>query len=725
MMKHIHSALLLAALASSLIGIDVGGHINEDTVWSPEHNPYNVTSFLYIGQQATLTILPGTEVRILGANKNYPSNFRWSGSYQPWGKMIVVRGKIEAIGTAEQPITFDRMQDDSNYLWGGIFIVDSAPVSSFKYCEFRHAYFCDYAPGIESKGAIEFDNGIINVRSCVFENNLAALISKNLQSDILVYDCKFISFEDTYTPAYMGASFMGFRLAHDYVPEQNYQVTVAKCYFAGNASPGGGGYYTDNLSINNHYNNIHGYREERSDIRSEVGTSSCYGNVIVNGVGGMWSYADDADDVAFARRNVLYRDNSSEAILTLSSSGYGTNYISDNLAYGRIQVSIKQRPSATTHFNNNIIESYIGQPFVIEPWVYDDSSSQVYIYNNLVSYIGSATSSRIAKVKDISPLLFNNSFIGFYDLGTFDVSHSPVMFESVFTNNILDLSRGMAESNVSGAGILLNNCLTNPILENPQFSYVDNMIADPCFVDTLSGDYSLQASSPCIDAGLNLPELPAFDLRYHNRIAPGGDDGSQTVDIGAYEYGSQYIGGILGNVYDALTGEAVDCVKLEILQKLPEFSDTLGCFYYPTGVGMYEIKASRWDYSDRYIRNVTVVEGINTIVNIALTPLSVSNEDELDPPDNLLPDLWNYPNPFNPQTTISFILPETQPVTLGIYNLKGQKVSELFDGTLNAGNHNFVWNGTDSNGRAVSSGIYFTRIESGKQKRIHKLMLMK
>jgi hypothetical protein len=84
-----------------------------------------------------------------------------------------------------------------------------------------------------------------------------------------------------------------------------------------------------------------------------------------------------------------------------------------------------------------------------------------------------------------------------------------------------------------------------------------------------------------------------------------------------------------------------------------------------------------------------------------------------------------YPNPFNPQTTISFNLPETEPISLSIFNLKGQKVRELFSGILNAGNHNFVWNGTDSSGREVSSGIYFTRMETGIQERTCKMMLIK
>ena len=98
------------------------------------------------------------------------------------------------------------------------------------------------------------------------------------------------------------------------------------------------------------------------------------------------------------------------------------------------------------------------------------------------------------------------------------------------------------------------------------------------------------------------------------------------------------------------------------------------------------------------------------------------NEDLLAAPAF---SMTNYPNPFNPETTISFFLPETEPLTISIFNLKGQKVSALFSGILNSGNHNFVWNGTDSNGRPMSSGIYFARIENDKQTRTHKMMLIK
>ncbi|MFA6911480.1 MAG: T9SS type A sorting domain-containing protein, partial [Candidatus Cloacimonadaceae bacterium] len=71
----------------------------------------------------------------------------------------------------------------------------------------------------------------------------------------------------------------------------------------------------------------------------------------------------------------------------------------------------------------------------------------------------------------------------------------------------------------------------------------------------------------------------------------------------------------------------------------------------------------------------------------------------------------NYPNPFNPSTTINFSLPKTAPVRLVIYNIRGQKVKELLNESLAGGNHNVVWNGRDDGNRPVASGVYFTRLE--------------
>jgi 5'-nucleotidase len=73
----------------------------------------------------------------------------------------------------------------------------------------------------------------------------------------------------------------------------------------------------------------------------------------------------------------------------------------------------------------------------------------------------------------------------------------------------------------------------------------------------------------------------------------------------------------------------------------------------------------------------------------------------------------NYPNPFNPQTEISYSLPYDTNVRLAIYDILGQEVRILIDGYQSAGENTVVWDGRNQNGQAVSSGIYFYKLQAG------------
>ena len=84
-----------------------------------------------------------------------------------------------------------------------------------------------------------------------------------------------------------------------------------------------------------------------------------------------------------------------------------------------------------------------------------------------------------------------------------------------------------------------------------------------------------------------------------------------------------------------------------------------------------------------------------------------------------------YPNPFNPTTTINYQLPEENPVELTIYNIKGQKVKTLVNEVLPVGEHSAIWNGKDSNGNQVSSGVYFYKMKAEKYSSTKKMILMK
>lgn len=87
--------------------------------------------------------------------------------------------------------------------------------------------------------------------------------------------------------------------------------------------------------------------------------------------------------------------------------------------------------------------------------------------------------------------------------------------------------------------------------------------------------------------------------------------------------------------------------------------------------------------------------------------------------------IGNFPNPFNPSTEIRFALPKADAVRLRIYNIHGQLVATIHEGPLEAGYHSAIWNGKNQQGRMVSSGLYFYRLETSSFNTIKKMTLLK
>ncbi len=85
----------------------------------------------------------------------------------------------------------------------------------------------------------------------------------------------------------------------------------------------------------------------------------------------------------------------------------------------------------------------------------------------------------------------------------------------------------------------------------------------------------------------------------------------------------------------------------------------------------------------------------------------------------------NYPNPFNPSTRISYSLERSSNVSITVYNMLGEKIKTLVNGTRNAGSHTVVWNGTDQMGAQVSSGVYLYRLTADQRSVTQKMTLIK
>ena len=101
----------------------------------------------------------------------------------------------------------------------------------------------------------------------------------------------------------------------------------------------------------------------------------------------------------------------------------------------------------------------------------------------------------------------------------------------------------------------------------------------------------------------------------------------------------------------------------------------------------------------------------------------VGVEPDLIPPAVGL--LQVYPNPFNPQTTVLFSLERAAVARVEVYELSGKRVAVLADRIFTGGEHSLLWNGRDFQGRAMPSGTYVVRLETGDTVEAQKISLMK
>ncbi len=138
---------------------------------------------------------------------------------------------------------------------------------------------------------------------------------------------------------------------------------------------------------------------------------------------------------------------------------------------------------------------------------------------------------------------------------------------------------------------------------------------------------------------------------------------------------------------------------------------------------------TEWMFTDlingqTYTAGVEAVydEGISDLVTIDFTYTGTEAGSQIIAKNELT---GNYPNPFNPSTTIAFNLAEPSQVIIEVYNIKGEKVKTLVDGEYAAASHTITWNGDDNSGKSVSSGVYFYKMKAGSYTSTRKMILMK
>jgi len=116
------------------------------------------------------------------------------------------------------------------------------------------------------------------------------------------------------------------------------------------------------------------------------------------------------------------------------------------------------------------------------------------------------------------------------------------------------------------------------------------------------------------------------------------------------------------------------------------------------------------ELDDVVMREVTAANALETVENALPAKFALAN---------------NYPNPFNPETTIEFSLEKTSEVTLTVYSITGQLVRTLVNSNMAAGTYQATFNGRDDFGHALASGVYFYQLQTADNIATQKMILMK
>jgi len=219
----------------------------------------------------------------------------------------------------------------------------------------------------------------------------------------------------------------------------------------------------------------------------------------------------------------------------------------------------------------------------------------------------------------------------------------------------------------------------------------------------------------------------------HNRVLSIKADGANTMWFGTRRGVSSYDGNSW-TVYSAKT-------KYNILDTRCIYTidiDSDGVLWFGSSVGMWSYDGNNWvSYTryesdlkdDVYVRALyTDAEGKKWIGARDALSARINDKQQIFKKSALpvqMKVVGNYPNPFNPETTIDFTIPESGHVTIDVYNVAGQKVRRLFSEYMPAGTNKLVWDGENDSGITVSSGVYFFRLEMGDIVLSHRMMLLR
>jgi hypothetical protein len=338
---------------------------------------------------------------------------------------------------------------------------------------------------------------------------------------------------------------------------------------------------------------------------------------------------------------------------------------------------------------------YYENPFTtdkVADWTYELTNYSHSLFSlTLVDFNGDTSEDAIVSLNaNLDSISYVYIFLGpGYSMNPDLVLMAPPEFDSLSKEEFGDEVTNVGDANGDGWADLAIEFQLNMLV------YFCGPTADTIYDLVLSGGARTVSSAGDINGD-----------SFNDIIAGDGRTLDGVVDI--------YLGGPLFDQYYDATIYRSDLPPL-FLDRIGRALSTAGDF---NNDGLVDIIFSCLNFFGGDPGDVFVVAGGPTLV----TDIAEDGNTNL-PTDYVLSQ--NFPNPFNPSTTIEFSLPTRSNVTLKILNLLGQEIAVLVNRELSVGTYKVIWDGRDKEGNDVASGVYFYKLEAGEFVETKKMVLVR
>ena len=306
--------------------------------------------------------------------------------------------------------------------------------------------------------------------------------------------------------------------------------------------------------------------------------------------------------------------------------------------------------------------------------------------------------------------------------GTYQVEANGNMYYQQIVDDVV-ISDEMYTLNFQLDPIQFDGALEGNIYETGTTNPIEN-------VEITVGNANYYASTSSNGSGFYHLDLPngsyGMDAWCQNYYSYHNDEVIINNDIITLDIELEPVsldGSLAGNVYEANTNIPIPYAYIQVnsaTYNTETQSDIDGYYYMDLPNELYGVDCWKNGFVSMHVNDIEIANNA-VIQDFYLDPIIAMDENEIEAIMSLG---RNYPNPFNPETNISFTLTSTDNTELIIYNIKGEKIKTLVNRILEMGDHLVIWHGIDESNQAVASGVYFYQLKVGNKIIDSKKMLL-